>query len=88
MEVCRTRETLSTVGIEKEAVIKTEKETEIPLADFHGGFAGTGEESDTDVDRGVTVSQSSRRYLMCEVIIVLVSHLGEQRLRVMSHPGK
>lgn len=25
---------------------------------------------------------------MCEVIIVLVSHLGEQRLRVMSHPGK
>lgn len=56
MEVCRTRETVSTVGIEKEAVIKTEKETEIPLADFHGGFAGTGEESDTDVDGGVTVS--------------------------------
>ena len=47
MEVSRTRETVSTVGIEKEAVIKTEKETEIPLADFH---------SDTDVDRGMTGS--------------------------------
>lgn len=56
MEVSRTRETVSTVGIEKEAVIKTEKETEIPLADFHGGVVGAGKESDTDVDRGMTVS--------------------------------
>lgn len=44
-------------------------------------------ESDPDVDRGMTVSPGLTEVL-CEVIIVLVSHLGEQRLRVMSHPGK
>lgn len=27
-------------------------------------------------------------YLMCEVIVVLVSHLEEQRPPVKSHPGK
>lgn len=44
-------------------------------------------ESDPDIDRGMTVSPGLTEVL-CEVIIVLVSHLGEQRLRVMSHPGK
>lgn len=87
MEVSRTRETVSTVGIEKEAVIKTEKETEIPLADFHGVLRVQAKESDPDIDRGMTVSPGLTEVL-CEVIIVLVSHLGEQRLHVMFHLGR
>ena len=78
MEVSRTRETVSTVGIEKEAVIKTEKETEIPLADFHGGFAGAGKESDTDVDRGMTVSPGLTEVL-CVRLSLCLCHTWENR---------
>jgi hypothetical protein len=43
MEVGRTRETALAARIRKEAVIKTEKETEISLANFHVGLADNGQ---------------------------------------------
>lgn len=42
MEVSRARETASTAGIRKEAVMKTVKKTDIPLAHFYVGLVGAG----------------------------------------------
>ena len=67
-------------------MIKTDRSRN-SLVDFQVALQTAGKYSETDRDSDTAVGPILRAYLVCEVSIVLVSHLEEQRPPVKSHPG-